>query len=84
MKNYKITIGTGTMYTESFEESVEDFQYEQDAVDQLIDKLEEQGDSSVISIDQAEKDLSSDEYVIGGNHGLALTHYGTFYIKEVL
>ena len=56
---------------------------EQEAVDILVDKLEENGCTGVvIPVDEAEKDYNEDEYVIAGNHCLALLHEGNFMISE--
>lgn len=54
-------------------------------VDILIDGLEDDGvgEPYLISIDKAEQEYNPDEYVIGGNHGLALVHNGNFMINEI-
>lgn len=55
-------------------------------VDILIDNLEAKGDlgsSYLVDIDTAEQDYNEDEYVIGGNHGLALIHNGMLNIFEI-
>ena len=57
----------------------------QAVLDILIDGLEDAGvgEPYLIPIDQAEEEYNSDEYVIGGNHGLALVHNGNFFIEPV-
>ena len=54
-------------------------------VDILIDNLEKDGvkEPYLLSVDQAEAELNEDEYVIGGNHGLALVHNGNFNIVPI-
>lgn len=66
-------------------------------VDILIDNLEEELEKSgdgmdsdgvldtlyLMDINTAEKDHNDDEYVIGGNHGLALLHGGALDIFEI-
>lgn len=59
--------------------TVDNFESEQDAVDKLIDKLESEGSTGCF-VDPDE--YNEDEYVIGGNHGLALYHGGNFHIEE--
>lgn len=59
--------------------TVDSFESEQDAVDKLIDKLEAEGNTGCF-VDP--DDYNEDEYVIGGNHGLALYHGGNFMIEE--
>lgn len=83
MKFLKITWGTGTMYTRCTHMVIEDWENEQDAVDKLIDSLEQEHDSSVIKYTD-DIELGEDEYLIGGNHGLVLMHYGTFDIEEII
>lgn len=59
--------------------TVDSFESEQDAVDKLIDKLEAEGSTGCfVNPDE----YNEDEYVIGGNHGLALYHGGNFMIEE--
>lgn len=81
MKNYKIVYG---YYSNVIE--VEDFEYEQDALDKLIDKLESEGCIGLV-MTQEQIDIegyNEDEYITGGNHCLCLHHAGNFYIEEVL
>ena len=54
-------------------------------LDITIDNLEKDGVGApyLIDIDEAEKEYNEDEYVIGGNHGLALVHNGNFMIDEI-
>ena len=60
--------------------TVDSFETEQDAVDKLIDQLEADGcDGCFVNPDE----YNEDEYVIGGNHGLALYHGGNFYIELI-
>lgn len=59
---------------------VDSFESEQDAVDKLIDKLEAEGSTGCfVNPDE----YNEDEYVIGGNHGLALYTGGNFRIVEI-
>ena len=53
--------------------------------DILIDNLEKEGvgEPYLIPVDQAEAELNEDEYVIGGNHSLALVHNGNFNIVSI-
>jgi hypothetical protein len=46
-------------------------------VDKLIDNLEEEGYTGCFCNPD---DYNEDEYVIGGNHSLALLHHGNFQI----
>lgn len=57
----------------------------QDAVDVLVDKLEADGCVGVVkTISEVEAEgLNEDEYVIAGNHCLALVHNGNFYAEEI-
>ena len=85
MKTFKITFGNGSAWAEVHHVQVEDFEHEQDAVDKLIDKFE-RTDCTGFLLTQDDMDSGeyySDEYVVGGNHGLGLHHYGLFRIEEV-
>ena len=80
MAQYEIQFGSG-MGIYPFTELIE-ADNEQEAVDNLIDKLEAD-ESIVVTLDEIDRDgYHDDEYIIGGNHGLALLHYGQFYIFE--
>ncbi len=54
-------------------------------VDILIDGLENDkvGDPYLLDLDKAEQEYNEDEYVVGGNHGLALIHNGNFNIEPI-
>ena len=53
-------------------------------IDVVIDNLEAEGnDGLVVPLDQAESEYNEDEYVVGGNHSLALIHNGNFDIREI-
>lgn len=56
----------------------------QEAIDNLIDRLAEEGHCAVIEVAEAEKNHYEDEYVVGGNEGLALVHYGSLRIIPVM
>ena len=82
MALYEIQFGSGLawLYTELVEA-----EHEQEAVGNLIDKLEAEGSTGiVVALDEIDKmDLYDDEYIIGGNHGLALLHYGQLLIRKL-
>ena len=64
--------------------AVEDFECEQNALDKLIDILEKNNDiGCFIPFDELDEH-HEDEYVIGGNHCLALRHDGNFRIVELV
>lgn len=75
---YRFVIGSGTYQSYVF------YAYgynEQDALDKIIDKLEREQANNIYTLDEIENsDFYEDEYVIGGNHGVALVHYGVFRI----
>lgn len=75
-----------SVYTEKIVE-VEDYETEQDAVDKMIDTLEENGDEGYFlnesEITENGGEHYNDEYVIGGNHGRILYHGGNFNITEI-
>ena len=54
-------------------------------VDILIDNLEKEGvkEPYLLQLDKAEEEYNEDEYVVGGNHGLALIHNGNFNITPI-
>lgn len=83
---YKVLFGNGTAWLS--EEIVEMDEYTTDygaIVDVAIDQIEEREGvgHSLRYLDEAEKEYNEDEYVVGGNHGLALMHYGNFDIEVV-
>lgn len=84
MKKYKISFGTGSAWMHTEEVEALD---ESEALDIMIDKLEEEGFEGCF-IDWSDTieeggDVYEDEYIIGGNHDRLLIHYGNFYIEEV-
>ena len=87
MKNYRITFGTGTAWTKNRIVEVEDWDSESEAMDKLIDILEEEGDeSNFLKWEETVEEGGNyydDEYIIGGNHGRIFVHYGTLFIEEV-
>jgi hypothetical protein len=85
MKSYKISIGTGLAWLHQEVIEVEDFEHEQDALDKMIDGMEERGEVGFFkSHEEIEaEEINDDEYIIGGNHGLCLMHYGSFVIEEL-
>lgn len=76
---YKFIIGSGLYRPYIF------YAYgynEQDALDKIIDQLEHDDNSNIYTFDEVENEgLYDDEYVVGGNHGVALRHYGEFRIE---
>lgn len=76
---YKFIIGNGTYSPDIY------YAYgynEQEALDTVIDNLEKKNSSDIYTIDEIENsDFYEDEYIIGGNHGVALVHYGEFRIE---
>lgn len=78
-KLYKFIIGNGTHSPDTY------YAYgysEQDALDVVIDNLEKNGASNIYDLSEIENgDFYEDEYVVGGNHGVALVHYGEFRIE---
>ena len=86
MKQYKITFGNGTAWLEERIVAVEDFQCEQDAVDKMINLIEDNGETGLL-LTQEEVDsgeCNEDEYITGGNHGRHLRHYGLLSIQEAV
>lgn len=85
MKNYKISIGTGLAWLHEETIEVEDYDCEQDALDKMIDGIEDRGETGLFkTMDEIEaEEINDDEYIIGGNHGLCLMHYGSFAIEEL-
>ena len=87
MKNYKITFGTGTAWTQSKIIQVEEWETESDAIDKLIDILEEEGnEGNFLKWEETNEEggeYYEDEYIIGGNHGRIFVHYGTLFVEEV-
>lgn len=85
MKNYKIKYGSGLAWIYEEVVEVEDFEYEKDALDKLIDNLEKRGYMGCFA-SQEEIDngkYNEDEYVIGGNHGKYLLHFGNLNIEGI-
>ena len=76
---YRFIVGNGTYQTDVY------YAYgynEGDALDKVIDYLERAGSNSIYTFDEVENEgLYDDEYVVGGNHGVALRHYGEFRIE---
>ena len=87
MKKYNISFGTGTAWLETKTIEVEDYECEQDALDKMIDELEEEGSEGYfITLEETQEnggDYCEDEYIIGGNHGRILLHYGNFNIELI-
>ena len=87
MKTYKINFSNGTAWLTTRIIRVEDWEAEQDAIDKMIDELEEEGyDGYFIDIDEIVAnggDIEEDEYIIGGNHGRLLYHGGYLTIELV-
>jgi hypothetical protein len=87
MKKYRITFRTGTYESATRIVEVEDFECEQDALDKMIDELEAEGSEGYFlkweDTTEEGSDHYEDEYIVGGNHGRILHHYGIFNIKEV-
>ena len=84
MAQYEIQFGSG-MGLYPYIDIIE-ADNEQEAVDNMIDRIEadEYIVGIVITLDEIdETGYHDDEYIIGGNHGLALLHYGQFLIKEI-
>ena len=83
---YEVLYGNGTAWYSKEEVEVDEPTTDYGAIlDMAIDQIEErEGVGCVLlNLDEAEKQFNEDEYVIGGNHGLALIHYGNFEIREV-
>ena len=94
MKKYKITVGNGSAWVDTYDIEVEEWECEQDAVDSLIDTLQAEKkygcfiwvkseDEEGKIIDTEGHEYFQEEYIIGGNSGLYLYHGGTFRIEEV-
>ena len=96
---YRISIGTGTAYVDSFVIETDQLTTDYGALtDILIDYLVEQGDSRILNggeyewdadyetihpIDDPDWVIYPDEFVQGGNAGDVLRHYGEFRIDEI-
>lgn len=79
MKKYKIIAGNVSEIIKT-----EEYQHEQDALDIMIDMYEEKGYSGCFCTpNNPDSPIPEDEYVIGGNHGLALYHGGNFSITQI-
>ena len=87
MKKYKIQFGTGSYISEERVVEVEDFENEQDALDKMIDQLEEEGSEGYfLELEETTEeggDRYPDEYIIGGNNGKILYHGGNLRITEL-
>ena len=87
MKKYNISFGNGTAWLETKTIEVENFEHEQDALDKMIDELENEGSEGYfITHEQIQEnggDYYDDEYIIGGNHGRILYHGGNFNIELI-
>lgn len=87
MKDYRITFGSGLHrpYVEKI--TVEDYEHEQDVVDDLIDKMELEGNEGMFlthgQLIENGGDFHEDEYIIGGNHGRILYHGGILSVEEL-
>ena len=57
----------------------------QSIIDALIDQMESEGNTGYLyTLDEVEEEgWNEDEYVIGGNHGLALYHGGNLHIEDL-
>lgn len=98
MTYYRILFGSGTAWLNNYVIKTEYPTTDYGALtDRLIDYLVEQGSSSIVDMDEWEWNengtelhmksdsswvMYSDEFVVGGNCGDVLRHYGTFAIKE--
>jgi hypothetical protein len=86
MKQYRIELGTfWGLATDTHIITVDDYEYEGDALYALIDKLEGNGEEGYfISDDEIEScGYKDDMYVSGGKHGRNLYHGGAFVIREL-
>jgi hypothetical protein len=78
---YKFIIGNGTYSPDVY------YAYgysEQDALDVVIDNMEKQGrtyDFSEIEEMESNGEIYDDEYIVGGNHGVAIIHNGEFRVE---
>lgn len=85
MQKFKITIGTGCYQPFQRTIEIEDYEGPQQAIDYLIDNLEEEGCENFFGTQEEidNKELYEDEYIIGGNHCRILKHYGIFNIEYI-
>jgi hypothetical protein len=76
---YKFIIGSGTYQNYVY------YAYgysEDDALDKVVDYLECTGSNNIYTFDEIESEgLYDDEYVVAGNHGVALVHHGEFIVE---
>ena len=82
---YKITFGSGLAWLNERIIETEEWHCEQDALDILIDQLEQEGLTGLF-LSEAELEsgqYKEGEYVVGGNHGRALLHHGTLLIEKL-
>lgn len=77
MKKYSITLGLGL----NFKIEVEEWENESDALDKLIDELENEGCEMFFISDEDIDNYCDDEYICGGNHGRNLLHNGYLHIE---
>ena len=82
---FKITFGSGLAWPIVQIVETEEWQSELDALDILIDRLEQEGLEGLFL---SQNELNSgeyheDEYIIGGNHGRALLHHGNLFIEKL-
>jgi len=79
-KTFKISFGSGFAWKVVRFVQVEDWEHEQNAIDKMIDKFEDTEDMGFfVNPDE----YPEDEYIIGGNHCLALYHGGNLHIERV-
>ena len=77
-KTYKVVFGSGLAWVNVFFVQVESWQGECHAIDKLIDRFEDTEDTGYFCNPD---EHNEDEYIIGGNHGLALYHGGLLSIE---
>ena len=83
---YEVMYGNGTAWLSTEIVEVEEATTDMGAIlDMAIDQIEEREGlgGCLMTLDEVEaNDFYEDEYVVGGNHGIALVHYGHFIIRE--
>lgn len=82
---YKITFGSGLAWLNVRVVKTEEWHCEQDALDILIDQLEQEGLTGLL-LSEAELEsgeYGEDDYIVGGNHGRALLHHGALHIEKL-
>lgn len=76
---YRFIVGNGTYQSDVYYAYGYDAS---DALDKVIDYLERIGSNNIYTFDEIEnEDIYEDEYIVGGNHGVVLRHYGEFRIE---